>query len=355
MLASPTNCELPQETDPVVVLAADDQFAMPLATTIRSALDNLPAGQNLRVFVLDGGIANAMKQRVERSLPDGRHELSWVAVDSKVIARAPVSGHASRVNYYRILTPWLLPTHIGRAIYLDADVIVKHNLTQLWRCEMNGKLALAVQDCAAPYIDAATALPNYDRCGRHLGATTPIANYRGLELDPKAAYFNSGVLVMDLAAWRSADLPQKLLKCLDENRQHVRWWDQYALNVVLAGRWQAIDPRWNQGSHIFVYPTFSQSPFDQASYTQLRDDPYIIHFTTRYKPWLASCLHPLRKEFFHYLDRTDWAGWRPWKTTRLTTFFEIAKAQQRRVRLSRKRWSSRAAEWLWQTSDRRAG
>ena len=59
-------------------------------------------------------------------------------------------------------------------------------------------------------------------------------------------------------------------------------------------------------------------------------DPYIVHFTTRAKPWRA-CRHPLRGEFFKYLDRTAWAGWRP---PRLKVFLELMKAEERRLRCS---------------------
>jgi lipopolysaccharide biosynthesis glycosyltransferase len=106
---------------------------------------------------------------------------------------------------------------------------------------------------------------------------------------------------------------------------------------VLAGRWGQIDGRWNQGASIYAYPSASECPFDPATFTELRDDPHIIHFTTRYKPWLMSCLHPRRKQFFEVLDRTDWAGWRPWQTIRLQPFLDLAKAQQRRLRIKWRR------------------
>lgn len=334
------------KSDPVVVLAVDEQFAMPLAATIGSALESLSRQPQLRIYVLDGGLTDATKERLLRSWPEGHYQIEWVDVDPSILACLPVSGHASQANYYRILMPWLLPADVTRAIYLDADLIVRRDLAELWACDLGDRLCLAVQDCAAPYMDARVALSNYERCRQHLGAATPVANYRELGLNPFAEYFNSGVLLVNVAAWREIDLPRRLLSCLEANREHVRWWDQYALNVVMSGRWGKLDSRWNQGSQIYVYPTWSRSPFDQASFERLRDDPYVVHFTTRYKPWLASCLHPRRKEFFAFLDRTDWAGWRPWQVNRMKTTFEFAKAHHRRMRLKRKYWISRAIEWL---------
>lgn len=354
MTCSTTEDATGGELDPIVVLAADDSFAIPLAVTILSALENLASGRKLRVYVLDGGLSDASKQRLLNSWPRSRCQITWVDVDAAALAMAPISGHANRVNYYRVLTPMLLPPSVRRVIYLDADLLICRDLMDLWQSDLQNHLCLAVQDCAAPCLDATVALANHDLCGRHLGAVTPVANYRQLGLDPCAAYFNSGVLMFDLAAWREADLPRRLLACLDQNKEHVRWWDQYALNVVLAGRWGHLDSRWNQQSHIFAYPTWSQSPYDRVDFDTLRDDPYIVHFTTRYKPWLASCLHPRRKDFFACVDRTDWAGWRPWREHRLKGTFELVRAQERRLRLERRRLLSRAAESIHRWRSRAA-
>jgi lipopolysaccharide biosynthesis glycosyltransferase len=250
------------------------------------------------------------------------------------------------VSYFRILMPRLLPADLRRVIYLDADLIVRRDLTQLWELDLRDRLCLAAQDCAAPYLDAAKSLENFDRCGRHLGSPVPITNFRELGLSPLAAYFNAGVMLVDLAAWRDADLSGQILACLQQNERHVLWWDQYALNVVLAGRWGALDVRWNQGCNIYAYPTWRDSPFDCQTFERLRSDPFIVHFTTRYKPWKLSCLHPLRQLYFEYLDRTEWAGWRPARFNRPSAIFELLKTQERRIRLARRRLRSRIGEWL---------
>ncbi len=332
--------------DPIVVLAADEGFAMPLAVTVRSALDNLAPDRTLRIYVLDGGISDETRRRLLCSWPEGRYQIEWLKVDQAALAGSPISGHVNLVSYYRILIPRLLPGDVRRVIYLDADLLVRADLSRLWDHDLAGHLCLAAQDCAAPYLDAAAVLANFDRCEQFLGSPRPIPNFRELGLSPQAAYFNAGVLLIDLEAWRAGDLSTRLLACLDEHKQHIRWWDQYALNVVLAGRWGALDARWNQGSQVYRYPTANRSPYDQETYEQLREDPYIVHFTTRYKPWVPSCRHPFRRHFFECVDRTDWAGWRPSRLKRLGVILEIVKSQERRLRHGRRRLGKRIGEWL---------
>ncbi len=336
-----------QDRDPIVVLAADNNFAMPLAATIRSAIDNLAPDRKLRIYVLDGGIADDNKTRLLRSWPERRYYIDWLRVNSSVLAGLPISGHINVVSYFRLLIPHVLPMDVRRAIYLDADLIVCTDLGRLWDCDLAGHLCLAAQDCAAPYLDSSQVLANYRLCGSYLGSVQPVPNFRELGLRPEAEYCNAGVMLIDLAAWRDANLSRQALVCLEQHRQHVIWWDQYALNVVLADRWGRLDSRWNQGSHVFIYPTWRQSPFDRQTYERLRDDPYIVHFTSRVKPWLA-CRHPYRGEFFKYVDRTDWAGSRP---PRLKVILQLLKRQERRLRRGRNWLRSHARQWFQPSSE----
>jgi len=50
-----------------LVSASDDSYAMPLAVTIRSALDHLASGRRLRLYVVDGGLSEANKARLLKS------------------------------------------------------------------------------------------------------------------------------------------------------------------------------------------------------------------------------------------------------------------------------------------------
>jgi lipopolysaccharide biosynthesis glycosyltransferase len=318
---------------PVVVLAADEQFAMPLATTVRSALENLSPEAKLRIFVLDGGITDHTKERVVRSWPAGRFEIAWLSVDASAL-RCPMSMQGSLACYFRILIPRVLPGSITRVIYLDSDLFIAADLALLWSQELAGNLCLAVQDCGAPFIDSSQALSNFNVCAPYIYYPRPIPNFQQLGLDPASAYFNSGVLVVDVDGWRREDVTSQLVECLTKNAEHVHLWDQYALNVVLAGRWGGLDRRWNQGLHVYQFPSWEVSPYDRETFEQQREDPYIVHYTTSHKPWKASCQHPLKQRFLDCIQRTDWAGWR---LSRTEIALHILKTQERRFRHGR-RW-----------------
>lgn len=295
-----------------IVLAADERFAMPLAVTMRSVLDSAAVARSVRFLVLDGGLSEGARERIAQSCRSPRLAgIEWVPLSDARLEGLRVSGHVNRMTYARLLIPELLDRSIERVIYLDSDLLVRRDLGPIWDGSLEGALCRAAQDCAAPFLDSAKVLSNFRRCAPYMVARRPVPNAAALGLPPEQPYLNGGVLVLDPGAWRREGLTQRMLRCLEENVRHIRWWDQYALNVVLAGRWTSLDPRWNQGAHLYTYPTWRESPYDQGTFESLRDDPHIVHFASPVKPWHAESRHPFRDEWLRCLDRTKWAGWRP--------------------------------------------
>ena len=283
-----------------VACAADDGFAMPLAVALRSALDTLSEPHALEAFVLDGGIGAANRERLERSLASPRLALRFVAPDTRMLAGIPHRGRVSRATYFRILAAELLPASLARALYLDADVRVVADLARLWAEPQRGLPALAVRDAGAPTVSSPRGL----------------VNFRELGLAPELAYFNAGVMLLDLTLWRKEQLARQLLRYLDQHAQAIRWWDQDALNAVLAGRFGELDPRWNQIPQFWEPAQGEHDPFPPALRELVIRDPWIVHYSTGSKPWHWGCTHPERGRFFEVLDRTAWAGWRPQRSFR---------------------------------------
>jgi lipopolysaccharide biosynthesis glycosyltransferase len=301
-----------------VACSADDAFAMPLAVMLRSALDTLSEPHALEAFVLDGGIAAANREQLERSLASPRLTLHFVTPNPKAIAGIRHRGRVSRATYFRMFVAELLPTSIDRVLYLDADIVVTADLARLWAEPQRGLPVLAVRDAGAPTVSASRGLQNYHALG----------------LAPELAYFNAGVMSLDLIRWREESLAQRLLGYLDTHSYAIRWWDQDALNAVLAGRWGELDPRWNQIPQIWEPAGDDHDAFPASVRELVIRDPWIVHYSTWSKPWHWDCSHPARGLFFEVLDRTAWAGWRPRKTLRDT---KVA-LQYRRIARRIRRW-----------------
>lgn len=287
-----------------VVLAADDRYARQLATAARSVIDRLRPARHLQLCVLDMGIDAGNRRLMEATFDDARVDVIWVEDLVDRVDHLPNTWtNITRATYGRLYIPEVLPDTVHRALYLDCDVIARRCVGDLFFSDMDGNAAIAVPDAQSPFVSSTYAVPLWFDAGRAPG-----------ELN-----FNAGVMLMDLDAWRAHGVTAAALEYLTDGRHHFAQ-DQEAINVVLAGRIGAMDPRWNQQSEIFWNPFAVIQPYGRDVVTRLCEDPWIIHFANRPKPWGFGCEHPRVDEWFAALDQTAFAGWRPSGPTRVQRF-----------------------------------
>src|SRR5438067_13256487 len=84
----------------VIATSADDGYAMPLAVMVRSLVANLGGDEQLRLFVLDGGIRSRTRERLLASWPLERLSVEWVAPDVSRLHDVKVSGHVGLPTYF---------------------------------------------------------------------------------------------------------------------------------------------------------------------------------------------------------------------------------------------------------------
>ena len=128
-----------------VVCASDDNYAMPLSVTACSIIKNLPSDQNLNLYVLDGGIQTKNLDKIRRSLDSSRCKLTFFNTKDR-FKEVPTTDHFTEAIFHRLLIPELLPTDLQKVIYLDCDLLVLTDISELWNIEIGDYHLLAVQD-----------------------------------------------------------------------------------------------------------------------------------------------------------------------------------------------------------------
>jgi len=202
----------------VVAAAADEAYAMPLAVMLRSAAESLGGAWGLDAYVVSDGLSKATRARVEASLPDTT-QVHWVMRSANEFEGLPRWGRISLGTYHKITLGSWLPSHVDRAIWLDCDTLVVEDLSALWTEPLHGRTVCAAQDHVVP----------------RLGSAFGVAGWRELGLPPGSLYFNAGVLVLDVERWRRRNVERRCFEYLDRFGPRVWFWDQEALNAVLAG------------------------------------------------------------------------------------------------------------------------
>src|SRR6267142_732166 len=265
-------CDEPPNHEPItIVSAADDNYAMPLAVTIRSAIDQLAAGRRLNVCILDGGLTNHSKERLLRSWQAPGVSVRWLEPPVLQIADLKTENHLNLVTYLRLFMPSLLPPQQERVIFLDADLLIRKDLGELWATELGDAPVAAVNDYFTPYLNTREAIGRPSICDRHPDKCHPVPNYRELGLKGTASYFNAGVMVVNLVKWREMDVLHQAMDLVREHSEHVRYCDQYALNVLFSEKWKPLDPRWNQNSNLWVWRGSDDGAFEPELFNLLRN------------------------------------------------------------------------------------
>jgi lipopolysaccharide biosynthesis glycosyltransferase len=268
-----------------VACAADANYIPHAAAMLHSLLVHQPRGTVCVHFLHDAGLPPAFQAPLADMLRSGGAEIHFHPIDLPQVDGLPAMGRISRVMWYRVFLPELLPD-VDRVLYLDCDVLVRAPLQPLWEIELDEQMLGAVR--------------NVFEAG-HEGRA------RALGLAGPAEYFNSGVLLLNLGCWRREDCSNRVLSYARAHADRLAWPDQDALNVMAAGRWLALHPRWNCQNSFYFYPQ-ARAVFGTAALREALADPAIVHFEggSLAKPWHYLCKHPLRHAYFEHRRHTPW-------------------------------------------------
>lgn len=180
-----------------VVMACDENYAMPLAVALRSLVESNERHWPIDVTVLTDGFTRQAEERVLRSLPPGAARVRWVLIDLKDYAAFTPMSYLSRMTYARFQIERHFAEHVERILYVDVDTLILEDLAPLVHLDLAGRVVAAVPD---HHIDGALQ--------------------RGEVPDPGGLpdvkrYFNAGVLLIDLPRWRAGGLSAKALAYLE--------------------------------------------------------------------------------------------------------------------------------------------
>jgi lipopolysaccharide biosynthesis glycosyltransferase len=259
-----------------IVFACDMNYAMQLATTLRSLADAVPKVTGMDIHVLTDGFPAELRTRVSHSLPAEAAPIKWVDVDLEPFQNFPTLSHISKMTYARLLIPHVLPTTVSRILYLDADLLVLDDLDPLWTIDLEGRPVAAVLDVLDPLMK---------RGDPRLRTAPPVRDY-----------FNSGVLLIDLTRWREERLSERAIEYLDRCPQSP-FKDQDALNVACDGLWKKLDPSWNFQDHFHT----NIADIDDG------ERPAIVHFVTSNKPWKPDSVSVNASLYDSFRNRTQFA------------------------------------------------
>ncbi len=238
-----------------IFFSCDDKYVPYMAVTIASIKENSAPERDYMLRVLHTGISEQKANIIKKELSGRRFGIDFIDISEKVSEisdRLHTRDYYSKTTYYRLFIPELFP-ELEKALYLDSDIIVTGDISELYDTPLTAELVAAVRD---EFVYTNPSLNKY--------AVTRIGHASARQ------YFNAGVLLMNLSLMRRIRFEEVFLRLLSEVTFTVAQ-DQDYLNVICRGRVKYISYGWN-----FM-------PLEGAE--DLGDAVNLVHFNLDNKPW----------------------------------------------------------------------
>jgi lipopolysaccharide biosynthesis glycosyltransferase len=283
-----------------IAFAVDKNYLNQVAVTIASIVANSSTPDALRFYLVHDEEEAWVSEQVSK----------WSVVRPQQIrVRNPFHEHRggagsswTTATFLRILLPSAL-SHIDRVLYLDPDIVVTHDVLQLWRTDIGRASVAGVVDMGIALFLGRGEVYKSFATRDHLFA---------LGLDPERTnYINTGVLLMNLSNLRNANFLEFALEMDGACRKNLTYLDQDIINSVLSDSVFLLDPRWNVMCSVMIAPFVRRHHYIQEKFIEelklQKAEQWLIHYNGLNKPWNSDSAW-LGEVWWHYAGLTgiDW-------------------------------------------------
>lgn len=280
-----------------IIYASNDGYVPHLAASLYSLLEHNCQLPLLDIYVLSAGMRGACQEGL-RSIAERFGRRLHVMELGELAERFPYEVNTRGFDISamaRLFAPEVLPGSVKRCLYLDCDTIVCGCIGTMYGTELGGCLAAMVMEPTV-YREMKEAI--------------------GMEKDE--AYFNSGVILMDLEGWRRERILPKMLEFYGNHAGSLFACDQDTINGTLRGRIKSLPPKYNffTNYRYFHYKTLkgqcrAYELVGPEAFREAKGSPVVIHYLGDERPWIWGNHNHYRRLYRWYLSKTPWKGMKP--------------------------------------------
>jgi len=242
-----------------IAYGTDKNFLFGCAVSITSFLiNNSELKFNFHVFT--DSFSECDREKFKALAEQYKTNISIYLVNADSLKSLPENKLWTYAIYFRFIIADYFSGKLERITYIDSDVVCNGSIQELVHLPLNGAVVAAVTE-----RDEKWWLQRAEVLGNNLIAK---------------GYFNTGVLVIDLAEWQALDVSMQAMKSLNDSdiRSKLTYYDQDVLNIILAGRVLFLDKKYNtQFSLNYELKKNCKSPVDENT--------VLIHYIGPTKPW----------------------------------------------------------------------
>ena len=285
-----------------IFFATDDNYVPYLVVSIRSLIDTASTKNLYQIYVLNTGLKEE-NQQILKSMETENVKINFVDVSEKIKdilnkLQAQLRDYYSPSIYYRLFIPSLFPQY-KKALYLDCDITIVKDIAGLYNKDLKNNLLGAIVD---EVVTSSEIFRYYTE--NALG----VNGYK---------YFNSGIILMNLEAFRKENIEDKFIYLLNNYNFGTVAPDQDYLNVLCKDRILYIDKGWDK-------MPVSDEGFDEK-------DLKLVHYNMFQKPWKYEGV--LYEKYF-------------WETAKKTPYYQMLMDMRNNYTDEKKMNDQKAGETL---------
>ena len=247
-------------TKRAVVFAGDYAYIRQIETAMKSLCRH---NSHLKIYLLNQDIPQEWFSQIRIYL----QEMGGDLIDCKLIGSQYKMNWSNKLPHINHMTfaRYFIPDFVteDKVLYLDSDLIVTDDLTDLFELDLGENYLAAARSCF----------------GAGLG-------------------FNAGLLLIDNKKWKSENIRQQLIELTEKEHENVKEGDQSILNMLFKDQYSLLEDKYNfqigfdagaaEKNHAFIF---------EIPLTPL---PKILHYISPDKPWKQFSVGRLREEWWKY-------------------------------------------------------
>lgn len=283
-----------------VVYHSSNKFAPVLGVSITSLFENNKNMKEISVYIIEDNISINNKNKLEQIAKQYGRDLFFITMpdvnEEFHLDLKKVRGDWIFNSYCRLFLNKLLPKDIKKVLYLDSDVLILNDLTDLWNTDINNYCLAAVMD----YIS--------------------IDYYNLFGLNKNARYCNSGVLLINLELWEQNNINDLVRDYIKQNNGYVFFMEQTVFNAILQNNILVLPQKYNLYTitQLLTYDEILTLRRPEYMYSREEiltavQEPCISHMTScflvRNRAWYIENNHPMKDKFIYYKNLSPWKNW----------------------------------------------
>lgn len=249
-------------TNVSVAFICDSHYVTPTAVAITSLICNKNPNTYYDIYLI---VANLSEMEIEKfnEFKGSNADIHIIKASLKKYERLHKHEYVTAATYLKFDLPDLIPNQ-DKVLYLDGDVVIQKDLSDLFETDIKDYFAGVVKDI------------------------TQINN----DLNIKN-YFNAGVMLLNLKLMRENDASTALFN-IGTSEKKLKFQDQDCFNIYFNNKVKLLPVIYNLFYDFFLQYKYKYTleyinkrfGTNYSSFNNIKEASFIIHMVGGYKPWI---------------------------------------------------------------------